>query len=105
MMSLLTSQEGVQLDQQLQVDVVRLWSLSVTGSSVLLSEVISTHFVMFFEAITSKTNKLRGEGLKELKNNFSTVLCAWEAVLRAVTSRWCMDVRALDLNHVRNTWG
>jgi hypothetical protein len=39
----LTSQEGVKLDQQLQVDVVGLWSLSVTGSGVLLGEVVSTH--------------------------------------------------------------
>ena len=40
-----TSQERVKLDQQLQVDVVRLWSFSVTRSGVLLSGVISTHSV------------------------------------------------------------
>lgn len=40
-----TSQEGVQLDQHLQVDVVRLWSLSLARSDVLLAGVISTHVV------------------------------------------------------------
>lgn len=41
-----TSQERVQLDQQLQVDVVGLGSLSVTRSGVLFRSVISTHFAM-----------------------------------------------------------
>ena len=38
-----TSQVGVQLDQQVQVDVVRLWSSSVRNSLVLLLGVIFTH--------------------------------------------------------------
>lgn len=40
-----TSQERVQLDQQLQVDVVGLGSFSVARSGMLLGSVVSTHVV------------------------------------------------------------
>lgn len=38
-----TSQVGVQLNQDVQVSVLGLWSSSVRDSDVLLSEVIFTH--------------------------------------------------------------
>lgn len=41
-----TSQVRVQLHQQLEVHVVRLRGLSVAGSGVLLSGVVSTHCVL-----------------------------------------------------------
>jgi hypothetical protein len=62
---ILTSQEGVKLDQQLQVDVVGLWSLSVTGSGVLLGEVISTHG--YSSLMISKSVVDRSTGNLEVK--------------------------------------